>query len=105
MVKRDTKENLPTKLFWKIHLIVGLPSRAIVSLAHSASNTHDSKVFGLLWQKLPSVLLRPFLRFYGDCAYWIENIVGLLRQHSFFPCYLLFPQKVMFVIPLLLSDQ
>ncbi|UJG44156.1 MAG: transposase [Candidatus Heimdallarchaeum endolithica] len=74
-----------SKLFWKIHLIVGLPSRAIVSLAHSASNTHDSKVFGLLWQKLPSALLRPFLRFYGDCAYWTENIVGLLSQHSFFP--------------------
>ncbi|UJG42138.1 MAG: hypothetical protein K9W45_06675 [Candidatus Heimdallarchaeum aukensis] len=65
--------------------MVGLPSRAIVSLAHSASNTHDSKVFGLLWQKLPSALLRPFLRFYGDCAYWTENIVGLLSQHSFFP--------------------
>ncbi|UJG42221.1 MAG: hypothetical protein K9W46_07345 [Candidatus Heimdallarchaeum endolithica] len=30
------------------------------------------------------------MRFYGDCAYWTENIVGLLRQHSFF---LLFPQK------------
>jgi len=71
--------------FWKIHLIVGLPSRAIVSLAHSTSNTHNSKVFGLLWQKLPSALLRPFLRFYGDCAYWTENIIGLLRQQSFFP--------------------
>jgi len=52
-----------SKLLWKINLIVGLPSRDIVSLAHSASNTHDSKVFGLLWQKLPSALLRPFLRF------------------------------------------
>ncbi|MHA1205308.1 MAG: transposase [Candidatus Heimdallarchaeaceae archaeon] len=57
------------QLFWKIHLIVGLPSRAIVSLVHSASNTHDSKVFGLLLQKLPFALLRPFLRFYGECAY------------------------------------
>ncbi|UJG44368.1 MAG: transposase [Candidatus Heimdallarchaeum endolithica] len=85
MGKRRTKENFPTQLFWKIHLIVGLPSRAIVSLAHSASNTHDSKVFGLLWQKLPSALLKPFLRFYGDCNYWTENIVGLLKQHSFFP--------------------
>jgi len=74
-----------SKFFWKIHLIVGLPSRAIVSLAHSASNTHDSRVFGLLWPKLPSALLKPFLRFYGDCAYWTENIVGLLRQQSFFP--------------------
>ncbi|MHA1400344.1 MAG: transposase, partial [Candidatus Heimdallarchaeaceae archaeon] len=71
-----------SKLFCKLHIIVALPSRAIISLTHSSSITHDSKVFGLLWQKLPSALLRPFLRFYGDCAYWSENIVGLLKQHS-----------------------
>ena len=57
-------------LFSKLHLIIALPSRAIVSLAHSHSNTHDSKVFGELWQKLPSTLLRPTMRFYADSAYW-----------------------------------
>jgi len=35
--------------------------------------------------EIPSILLRPFLRFYGDCLYRTENIVGLLKQHSFFP--------------------
>ncbi|MHA1407681.1 MAG: transposase [Candidatus Heimdallarchaeaceae archaeon] len=67
-----------------MHLIVGLPSRAILSLAHSASNTHDSKVFGLLWQKLPPTLLRQTVRFYGDYPYWTEDIVELIKQHSFF---------------------
>ncbi|MHA1854221.1 MAG: transposase [Candidatus Heimdallarchaeaceae archaeon] len=62
--------------------MIALPSRTIVSLAHSHSNTHDSKAFGILWQKLPSTLLRPDVSFYADCAYWSENIVGLLKQHA-----------------------
>ena len=71
--------------FRKLHLIIALPSRAIVSLTHSHSNTHDSKVFGGLWQKLPSTLLKPNRRFYADSAYWTENIVGLIKQHGLHP--------------------
>ena len=74
-----------SRLFRKIHLIIALPSRAIVSLTHSHSNTHDSKVFGGLWQKLPPTLLRPNRRFYADSAYWTENIVGLIKQHGLHP--------------------
>ena len=72
-------------LFCKIHLIITLPSRAIVSVTHSRSDTHDSKVFGVLWQNLPSTVLRPSIRFYADCAYWTDNIVGLLKQHHLIP--------------------
>ncbi|MHA1684895.1 MAG: hypothetical protein ACTSYD_00655 [Candidatus Heimdallarchaeaceae archaeon] len=38
-----------------------------------------------MWQKLPSTLLRPTMRFYADCAYWSENIVGLIKQHALHP--------------------
>ena len=92
-----------SRLFRKIHLIIALPSRAIVSLTHSHSNTHDSKVFGGLWQKLPSTLLRPTVRFYADSAYWsgqkissgsLNNMVSILS----------FVLKVMLLSTILCSD-
>ncbi|MHA1685098.1 MAG: hypothetical protein ACTSYD_01690, partial [Candidatus Heimdallarchaeaceae archaeon] len=40
-----------------------------VSQSPARETAHDSKAFGILWQKLPSTLLRPAMRFYDDCAY------------------------------------
>ncbi|MHA1685689.1 MAG: hypothetical protein ACTSYD_04685 [Candidatus Heimdallarchaeaceae archaeon] len=46
-------------LFRKLHFIIAFPSRAIYSLSLIlvVTLTIDSKVFGILWQKLPSPIL------------------------------------------------
>lgn len=74
-----------SKVFRKFHIIISLPSKAIVSLTHSASNAHDLSAVGRLWSQLSSSILSSCRRVYADSAYWSENFVGLILQSSIFP--------------------
>ncbi|MHA1686116.1 MAG: hypothetical protein ACTSYD_06855, partial [Candidatus Heimdallarchaeaceae archaeon] len=61
--------------------------------------TIDSKVFGRLWQKLPSTLLRPNRRFYADSAYWFGVKISSFSLNSLFHQYLivcLLPSLILF---------
>ncbi|MCG3224358.1 MAG: transposase [Candidatus Heimdallarchaeota archaeon] len=74
-----------SKLFRKVHIIISLPSRTVVSITTSPSTTHDSKVCGKLFQTLPKRLIKRFKRIHLDGAYWDENIMGWIKQEGMYP--------------------
>ena len=71
-----------SNFFLKIHILVTLPSRAVVGIADTKSKTHDAKGFGKVWLKMSKRLPRLIKRLHGDKAYWSENIVGFLTQEG-----------------------
>lgn len=74
-----------SKAFRKVHIIVGLPSRAIVSIANSASKTHDSQLCGKLFKKLSKRLVPQLKRMFADKGYWDEKIMGWITQEGMYP--------------------
>jgi len=74
-----------SKLFRKVHIIISLPSRTVVSLTTSPSTAHDSKVCSKLFQTLPKRLIKRFKCVHLDGAYWDENIMGWITQEGMYP--------------------
>ncbi len=74
-----------SKIFRKVHIIVSLPSRAVVSITTSTSITHDSKVCGKLFQTLSKRLIKRFKIMHMDKAYWDEDILEWIEQEGMRP--------------------
>ncbi|MCH8907617.1 MAG: transposase [Candidatus Heimdallarchaeota archaeon] len=74
-----------SKAFRKVHIIIGLPSRAIVSVANSDSKTHDSQLCGKLFKKLSKRLIPQLKRMFADKGYWDEKIMGWIAQEAGYP--------------------
>ena len=74
-----------SNLFKKIHIVVALPSRAIVGIHISNVNTYDSKAFGPLILRTYKRVLNKCKKLYADKAYWDEKILGFLTQEGIYP--------------------
>lgn len=69
-------------LFCKVHITVGLPSRAIVGIVISSSKDHDAKIFGSLWKNMYKRVVKWLKRVHLDKGYWSENIINFLAQEG-----------------------
>lgn len=69
-----------SSLFHKIHITVALPSRAVVSIAETASKTHDVIGFAKLWLRMKKKI--SVKRIHADKAYWSENIIAFINQEG-----------------------
>lgn len=74
-----------SKIFCKVHIVVALPSRAIIGIETSKSTVHDSVSFGSLWKHMYKRVIRWIRRVHLDKAYWCENIINFLKQESIKP--------------------
>ena len=78
-----------SNIFWKVHIAVALPSRAIVGIETSKSTTHDFVMFGPLWKHMYMRIKRKIKRTHLDKGYWGDNIINFLHQEnikSVIPC-------------------
>ena len=74
-----------SKLFRKIHIIIALPSRSIVSITHSPSNFPDHMACGKLFLHLSKRLLKHLKRIHLDIAYFEKNTMAWIEQEGMYP--------------------